>query len=524
MDATPYTMIDSMFANIRRYSFLTLIIGIFLFVLPLTARSGVWHDNYAFRKAVFIQNPNGSALTSYQVQLTLHQNDGVDSGSDIYLGGQALANFNDIRFTTDDGTTQLDYWVETTSGSTATVWVEVSSLQASGTTKIYLYYGNPSASSASNAEGVFPFYDDFDVTGISDWTGSEALVDHAEETGNQHQSVSTSKYVTSPNSAQLQTYASCFSGPFDGVQSILTTSPNLPTGDYRVDFKLKLQVTGFRYSSSGVQRSRVKVNGTEQFYDEVSCNGLNCTVEGDWSSEHFDLTSSALTTLAIYGDSYDCANGNTYYDTIRVRHYVSNEPTVVSSSQAESQSGNVVVNTPVTENVSCDVSMPEGIPDLFQIDTTATGAKLYFTPLSDTDTFYISYSTQPNAEEHGAEVTLGREGVQRYDIGLLNPGTMYYFKVRGQRGCMPGGWSPVRSARTSGGASVIGRSVLGMTSPTKKAVGMSGSAKMTPEPTQMQVTAKPARPATVKPVVKKVPAKAGFLARMKGYLRKQTKK
>lgn len=511
----------SMFMTKTRYVLLTLFVGIFLFILPLVARSGVWHDNYALRKAVFVQNPNGSVLTNYQVQLRLHQIDGVDSGSDIYLGGHILANFNDIRFTTDDGTTLLDYWIESTSGSTATVWVEASLLQASSTTKIYLYYDNPSASSASNPEAVFPFYDDFDVTGISDWTGSEAQVNHAEETGNQHQSVSTSSYVTSPNSAQLQTYASCFSGPFDGVQSLLTTSPNLSSGNYRIDFKLKLQVTGFRYSTSGVQRSRVKVNGNEEFYDEISCNGLNCMVEGDWTSEYIDLTSTALTTLAIYGDSYDCANGNTFYDTIRVRNHVSNEPTVLSASQAESQSGNAQISTPLTQDVSCDVSIPEGIPDLFQIDTTSTGATLYFTPLTDTDIFYISYSTQSGAEEHGAEATLGRDGVQRYDVGALSPGTMYYFKVRGQRGCMPGGWSNIRSARTSGGESAhTQKSVLGMT---KNAIGRSESTKQTPQPTRRPVSQKLVKSKMVKPSITHIPAKVGILSRMSGYVRKLVK-
>jgi hypothetical protein len=60
------------------------------------------------------------------------------------------SNFNDIRFTASDGTV-LSHWLETkTDGASATFWVKVPSLAPSTYTTIYVYYGNSSASSASN--------------------------------------------------------------------------------------------------------------------------------------------------------------------------------------------------------------------------------------------------------------------------------------------------------------------------------------------------------------------------------------
>lgn len=426
---------------------------LFLFV-PHIAQSVSWHDGYSSRKSITISNPTGSAQTNYQIQVLLHQGVGTDSGSDVYLDGNVQTDFDDIRFTLDDGTSVLDYWVESISGNVATVWVEVSSLQASGNTKVYIYYGNSGAESQSNVETTFAFYDNFDTNGISDWVASTLLLDHDDETGQQSQTVSTSQYVSSPNSAQLHTYASCFSGPFNGVQSLLTASPGLSEGNYRVEFDVKLQITGFRYSTTGVQRSRVKVNGDEEFYDEISCDGLNCTEEGDWEDESFDITDSTVDTLALFADSYDCTDGNTFYDDVRIRNYVANGPAIVSSRTAEANDSASHSSSSESNHGSsyCSNSAPSSAPDLFQIDTAETQATLYFTPLSDTETYFVSFSTNTNAEEHGAEVTLGREGVQNFTVDYLSPGVEYFFKVRGQRGCMPGGWSTIKAATTHGGA------------------------------------------------------------------------
>ena len=96
----------------------------------------------------------------------------------------------------------------------------------------------------------------------------------------------------------------------------------------------------------------------------------------------------------------------------------------------------------------CSDSKPVGAPDLFQVDTTQTQATLYFTPISGNTKYYIAFSTKDNAEEHGVEVMLGSEGVQNFTVNLLSSSTTYYFKVRGQNGCMPGDWSNIKSAKT----------------------------------------------------------------------------
>jgi hypothetical protein len=117
-----------------------------------------------------------------------------------------------------------------------------------------------------------------------------------------------------------------------------------------------------------------------------------------------------------------------------------------TSSSTASSTGSAGTGTATAP--TCADRKPAAQPDLFQINTTNQAAQLFFTPLADTNTYYISFSKLPNAEEHGAQAQLQREGVQNFTLNALEPGVLYYFKVRGQNGCMPGDWSNIMTART----------------------------------------------------------------------------
>ncbi|MDD4106803.1 MAG: SMP-30/gluconolactonase/LRE family protein [Candidatus Shapirobacteria bacterium] len=99
---------------------------------------------------------------------------------------------------------------------------------------------------------------------------------------------------------------------------------------------------------------------------------------------------------------------------------------------------------------NCHSTKPLLTSDLFQIDALSNKAKIYFTPQTDTNDYFISFSSiNNNAEEHGEKVTLLREGVQSHTIYSLKPNTTYYVKVRGQNGCMPGNWSNIMQFKTN---------------------------------------------------------------------------
>jgi uncharacterized repeat protein (TIGR01451 family) len=109
------------------------------------------HESWNYRIPVTIHS--GTYLAWYQILVTLN-----NSNFDF---SQAKPDGSDIRFTHTDGTTELNYWIESWNNSTqlAYVWVRVPGV-ADGETTIYLYYNNPNASSLSNGPSTFDSFDD----------------------------------------------------------------------------------------------------------------------------------------------------------------------------------------------------------------------------------------------------------------------------------------------------------------------------------------------------------------------------
>jgi hypothetical protein len=114
--------------------------AIALFPQPAHAVVG-WYDlAWLSRKAITITN----ASANYQMKILVGESSGA-TGETVDCGGVCRKNFEDLRFTGADGTTLLDFWVETISGTTpnrlATVWVEN---DATPSATIYMYYNNQS--------------------------------------------------------------------------------------------------------------------------------------------------------------------------------------------------------------------------------------------------------------------------------------------------------------------------------------------------------------------------------------------
>jgi len=137
---------------------LILVVAIFVFfycVFPVFLMGG-WLFAWNYRKALIINNTsNSNGLTDYQVLTTLDTQSLISSG-------KMRSDCGDIRFTDSDGQTQLNYWIESGCDTSSTkIWVKVPSIPANSTKTIYVYYGNLSATSASNGDNTFLLFDDF---------------------------------------------------------------------------------------------------------------------------------------------------------------------------------------------------------------------------------------------------------------------------------------------------------------------------------------------------------------------------
>jgi hypothetical protein len=133
--------------------------------------SGTCDNNYCcrlglleYRKPVTVTELSGAALTNFPVMIT------TDTLT-LVSGGKMRSDCGDMRFTDNDGTTQLSYWVESGCNTASTVvWVKVPSLAASSARTIYMYYGNAAQTSLSNGNNVFTFFDNFESGSLAAWT------------------------------------------------------------------------------------------------------------------------------------------------------------------------------------------------------------------------------------------------------------------------------------------------------------------------------------------------------------------
>ena len=76
-----------------------------------------------------------------------------DNGENVYLNQHSRTDFGDVRFTASDGTTLLDYWMESeVDGDHATFWVKVAGDLSTTDQTIYVYYGKSDATTTSNIQ------------------------------------------------------------------------------------------------------------------------------------------------------------------------------------------------------------------------------------------------------------------------------------------------------------------------------------------------------------------------------------
>ncbi|MEM1793089.1 MAG: DUF2341 domain-containing protein [Thermofilaceae archaeon] len=117
----------------------------------ITMRLVKWLTGWSYRRPVTISHSGTRTLNQFPVLVT------VDTAS-LISAGKMRSDGGDIRFTDSDGATLLPYWVESGLNTANTrIWVHVPSVPSSSNKTIYMYYGNPSATSQSSSSAVFGF-------------------------------------------------------------------------------------------------------------------------------------------------------------------------------------------------------------------------------------------------------------------------------------------------------------------------------------------------------------------------------
>ncbi len=114
-----------------------------------------WLEGWQYRKSHVIINATGAG-TNYQVRILVWNTTGTDSGENVYVGSKVRTDFGDVRFTRSDGTTLLDYWIESINATAAIFWVKITDDLSANNVTIYIYYGKSNTTTTSNYTSVFP--------------------------------------------------------------------------------------------------------------------------------------------------------------------------------------------------------------------------------------------------------------------------------------------------------------------------------------------------------------------------------
>ena len=265
-----------------------------------------WLSGYSYRKQITLNGSTAGAQSDYQLKLLLGESSGA-SGEDVDCGAKCQADFDDIRFTKADGTTLLDYWIESITGSTpnqlATIWIEFDSIPASpDTATFYMYYGNAGASAVTSGAATFLFFDDFggDLSKWSvisgTWAADSGTLKHTGQTGDKY--IRSDPYQVADARIRSRLKTSCAS----------STQTNMLMVGARGYAPAQFHYAAGPWGAQSAERNRIEEDGSQRAYTDYS-----------WDADTYMVTEFRLygAALSAYvNDAYEIScSDDTYLDS-----------------------------------------------------------------------------------------------------------------------------------------------------------------------------------------------------------------
>jgi hypothetical protein len=275
---------------------------------------------------------------NFQVQVTL------SAGQYTHMN----SNGSDLRFY-DNTDVSCDYWIETWNNTgTSIIWVEVAT---SGASSLRMYYGNASATAASNGSNTFNFFDDF--------LGSSLGGDWQQTISNGTVSVSGGQVTLSSNSTN-PAGSSYISSPFTPAStSFLIETKHYEPAYNRNRFYASATLfgtnplgfdNGYFYNGSGASSTaQCFWNGT--WNTTVNANTVYLTrwliTDGstyNWYTLTYSNNTIIDTRTTTYGSNIryitigvtEVSGTSTVVDWARVRKYTASEPVSFVMSEVSS--------------------------------------------------------------------------------------------------------------------------------------------------------------------------------------------
>jgi hypothetical protein len=203
------------------------------------------------------------------------------------------ANGTDIRFTSADGATELAREIESYADGTLVAWVKVPVLSTSANTDIYMYYGNPSATTEPGAGTTYGSQKVWDDGGANNFKG----VWHMKETGTNPQVFDS---TSNANNSTAQTWTPTTSGKVNGAGSFAAANSKIAVG------------TGIAFTKTSMITAEAWVN-TSQALGSVITN-WNVGTSPGWEFLFAGGSIYMGTTGATGGTGYIKRTTGTYND------------------------------------------------------------------------------------------------------------------------------------------------------------------------------------------------------------------
>ena len=315
-----------------------------------------------YRDITIDNTGNSNTLTDYQVLITL------DTAT-LISAGKMQSDCDDIRFTKNDGTTLLNYWIEDGTCNTANtkIWVKVPSIPASSTYTIKMWYGNSGATSGSSIDDTFIFGDDFN-----------------------DESLDTNKWNVEGNGLYTEDngYIRVKSGTGSGWQSTILLHENVLTNNYIIHSKIRVT----QFSNDAYKMGLVILTTSDDeicgggtciytFSRQDKCSGvmtrwgdgttISCSSIGISTDVWYDIVIEGFGTSTYPENWKSLANGNEYgtwssdphnvvnvgikvqgnspslemivdYDYLFIREYTNPEPTTSVGSEQTPSTTNIL--------------------------------------------------------------------------------------------------------------------------------------------------------------------------------------
>ncbi|MCW4008779.1 MAG: DUF2341 domain-containing protein [Candidatus Bathyarchaeota archaeon] len=307
---------------------------------------------WGYRKG-FVVGAAAGAGSGYQIKLTVYYGSGVDSGSQVYLNGKCRSDFGDVRFTDDDGVSLLSCWLqEKVDGNYAVFWVKVNDDISSVSALLYIYYGNPSASSISDGDSTFLFFDSFDGSSLdlNKWavygtgcsysvSGSILTLSHS---GGYKWLRVQSKQSFGVNYAfairYQQTNINNYNRPRRIMWMTAATSENPAKymQNYHNDYDKRLWQaynTALESYNKGTDNTNWHITSIARASSSTALCFQDNTLENTFTSQAWG--DDALVGIQIGSTSWNCYSFQVKVDWVLVRKYVNPEPSITNWSAEE---------------------------------------------------------------------------------------------------------------------------------------------------------------------------------------------